>query len=199
MLARRIKRSVAIVKSTKMVIRIFLFLYLFALSTAAISSEKEQWYRDGKPIPVDEMPSNMGLEKGFGAQLALITDESFFKRWATPGGVPSVSTVDTVSKGVLVYAITFFSNPGVVDGYARLSADYKVLNPDGSIYAEHTNLPVLPNNFHFIEDQIYMSVAKLGITFEPQDHLGIYKVISVIRDEIKNAELRLESEILVNY
>ncbi|MGD8559281.1 MAG: hypothetical protein PVG89_18270 [Gammaproteobacteria bacterium] len=173
-------------------------LHFLLLATAAIADESEKWYRDGRPVSEEDMPRNMGLIDGFGAQLALTTDESFFERWAMPGGVPSITPVNRVSKGVLVYAVTFFTNPGMENGYARLTGSYKVFRPDGSMYAEHDNLPVLPNNFQFIEDYIYLSVAKLGITFEPQDQSGTYKVLSIIRDEVKDAELVLVSDIVVD-
>lgn len=118
------------------------------------------------------------------AMLAITADEAgFLQEWrSTPEDqAPTLHTTDQARRGDTLTVLLFFSGCGGVSGVCGAQVEYRVLNPDGSLYAEIPSRPVWggpplrPRN-------VYLSPGMLRIRIEPQDALGDYQVVAQFRD-----------------
>jgi hypothetical protein len=176
---------------------IVLMLLLASLNSYAnISSsplDASGWSENGRPVPDSD---NVKSQKGFGAQLWIINDESFFEEWKRPE-TPHVPVTKRAPRNKPVFIIFFFINPGVdEDAEAQVRADVTIKSPDGSIYGEFKDVEIWQGSNKVPANNIQLSAAHIGLVIEDTDQLGQYIVEAVVKDQVKNVNLRLRTELI---
>ena len=169
------------------------------LFCSLVTTTHAQWRDAGRVVPDTEWSKSDGA---LGAML-LVTDdpEGFFERWAKPPSPdykPEIMTVSTARRGETVMAIIIFigcaANP---DGNCVSEVDYKVLNPDGSLYGDlkkgelWKDKPAPPDRY------LQVSVANLAFKIEEDDPFGTYQLEAVVRDMVTNKQLKLKQTLEV--
>lgn len=158
-----------------------------------------QWRQNGEVVPDEPWRKSDGE---FGAIL-LLTDkpEAFLEQWsrpAKPGYVPSIKTVAEASRGDVVAAMILFARCTPAEsGKCRSTASFKVIRPDGSIYAEHTGA-VLWQEAPPAKASLQVAEAHLAFEIENDDPLGVYKIQTTVRDLIGGESVTLTQELGVS-
>lgn len=136
-------------------------------------------------------------EKDFGAQLLLTEAAKFFEDWNKPE-TPQLNATDRARRMFPLHTVLVFSNPGLDQSKsADVTADIIVRKPDGSIYAEHKNLPCWKGKYVAAPFSLQLAQGRLGIRIEPNDPGGTYSVEVTIRDNIKKVQLKLRKTFVV--
>ncbi|HEM45492.1 MAG TPA: hypothetical protein ENO23_00435 [Alphaproteobacteria bacterium] len=138
----------------------------------------------------------------FGAML-LITDEwlAFEEAWDHPPSSdyrPHISTTETAARGDTVSIVILFqgcqANPS---GACQALADFRIVKPDGSVYADHPGAPLWsetpPRPGH-----LQLGAAQLHFEIEPNDPIGRYAIEVRARDmvAIRNVALVQHLEVI---
>jgi hypothetical protein len=82
-------------------------------------------------------------------------------------------------------------------GNCDSEVDFKLLKPDGSIYAEHSGVELWKRKPSPPRGNLQLSVANLGFKVELQDPPGKYTLRAVVHDRNAKLDLSLEQEIEV--
>ena len=131
----------------------------------------------------------------FGAHL-IFTDkeEETFRRWNIPSRVVDLDTTDKIKRNELLTVLVIFSGcKADENGNCKVIANYKVLQPDGAVYADLPPMEVwfdkpVPKN-----KSLEMSAQYLRIRIEPHEPLGKYTVHADVTDMISKCTLKLTS------
>ena len=150
------------------------------------------------PVADNEWTS---FEKDFGAML-VITDkhDEFVQAWnkpAAPDYQPRMSTVSQAVRGSTVVALVLFTNCTANEaGNCDSEVDFRVLRPDGSVYAEFANIELWKLK---VPPKGVLSLGKafVGFKIEMDDPLGTYRFEAVVRDKQANYRLALAQSLEV--
>lgn len=163
----------------------------------AASSVSAQWYDEvGKPLPDTEWRKS---SDGLGAALLLTTEiDAFLKEWSTTpeSHAPVLKPTSRAKRGDVVAALVVFFGCGSSRASCNAVVDFKVLNPDGSVYGDipfsraWSGPPPKPK-------VVTLSPAQLRIRIEPKDQLGKYTVIANFREADSGKQIRLRQEFTV--
>jgi hypothetical protein len=124
--------------------------------------------------------------------------EAFLNEWSTPpDSTPRISSVDSAHRGDTVVAFVFFTGCKPIKGRCDSEADFKLLRPDGSVYAEQAGVELWKDKPPPPLGNLQLSVANLGFRVELVDPLGNYHLKVVVRDLNAKLDLSLEREIEV--
>lgn len=150
----------------------------------------------GKPLEDTEWMKSHG---DFGAQLLLITDEqAFFKRWETPSKVVSFDTASIVHRGQpLITPIIFSGCTADAQGHCQVSADFKILRPDGTAYAELPQVGLWQNRPPPPPGLLELGVGYIKVVIEPEDPAGTYTVEAQVKDAVGHAAFVLTQRFTV--
>lgn len=165
-------------------------LSLLALLIPALAAA--QWHENGRVIG-DEPWRRADGE--FGAML-LVTDRpgEFIEEWkrpAAPGYQPTIHTVSEASRGDVVAAMILFARcSGDALGNCRSTADFQVIRPDGTLYAEHKGVAVWEGPAPRAA-ALQLSLAHLAFEIEPEDPVGRYEIRAVVRDGVSRRSVTL--------
>ena len=165
----------------------------YAKNTTQSSSSVTEygWQQDGKPIPDSD---NIKSKNGFGAQLWIINDESFFDAWNKPE-TPRVPITKTAIRNKPVVIIIFFINPGLdQESKANVVADITIKSPDGKVYGNFNDIEIWQRIYSAPRNAIQLAIGNLDVKIEEGEQLGIYKVEAKIKDKIKNITLELKTD-----
>jgi hypothetical protein len=162
------------------------------LTLLLIPFASSQWWQNGKRVPDDTWRRAKG---DLGVMLLLTRDAKLFlKDWyGTPQShAPSIRTTDRAVRGDVVAAFVVFtgcmpSPSGTCDG----TVDFTVLKPNGSVYSEAKNNPLLTGK-SAEAPTVQLSSAHLDIRIEQQDPLGMYTVKAHVRDTRANITIDVE-------
>lgn len=143
---------------------------------------------EGHSLPDTEFRKAIG---DFGAQLVLTDkEEETFTKWNTPSSVVNIATTKKINKGkFLTAAIIFFGCGADKSGNCELLVKFKILQPDGSTYADlppqeaWVNKPAPPNK------SLQMSVGYIRVRIEPNEPLGKYTITAEVIDKILGKSL----------
>ena len=154
-----------------------------------------QWNEGEERRPVPDTPW-MSSAEDFGAMLLITNDpDGFFEQWnkpPSPDYKPNMSTVTEAKRGDIVMAIILFSGcSGDKTGNCNSQVDFKVYNPDGSLYAEHSNGELWSNKPTIPQGSMQVSISNLGFEIELDDQLGEYRIEAIVRDMNANKRLSL--------
>lgn len=165
----------------------------------ALVTAHAQWREGGAAVPDTEWSKSDG---DFGAML-LVTDdpEGFFERWNQPPSqdyMPRMATVSSATRDDTVVAVVIFTgcsaNP---NGDRESEVDFKVLFPDGSVYADLEGGELWTGKPAPTPPTIQVSIANLGLKIENDDPFGIYRMEAVVRDKVTSRQLKLSQELEV--
>lgn len=169
---------------------------LFTLVFALLAQAQEFTWRDQEGNAVPDAPYQKAKD-GFGGMLLFTEDEEFFERWNTPEP-PKLVTVDGAERGVPIHTVLIFAGARAgTDGHVHVSYDAKVLKPDGSVYGEFKDIPILKDVPPAPPLALQLASGTLGILIEPEDPAGTYTVEIVIRDHVRESELKLTRSFVV--
>jgi hypothetical protein len=121
--------------------------------------------------------------------------ESFFYEWENTAAahIPQVKTTSQVRRGEVIAALLFFSGCGAEGDSCNAVVDFKVMKPDGSVYGDNPGNKVLawpaPK-----KGVVLLSQAHLQIRIEPNDPIGAYPVIAVLREPNTGKVIRLKQQ-----
>lgn len=162
---------------------------LLLVNFASFCGKKETWFKDFKPTKETHF---MKIKKGFAAQLQIVSDQSFFENWNKPGLFVQIPVTKKAEIGIPVFPIILFSNPGKGrDGKCNVTCDFIVRTPSGKKYGEHKNGNVWVNMPAPQENTLQLGIDYMGITIEPKDPNGRYRVEAIVRDKNKGVKLKL--------
>lgn len=178
------------------------FRNLIILILFCINSADAQWNEGDQrsPVPDTEWQKSNG---DFGAIL-LITNKpnEFFENWEKPPSPdykPQMATVSEARRGDVVMAIVLFSGCAPnKEGNCSSQVGFKVINPDGSIYADHAGGELWSNKPAIPVGNLQVSVSNLGFEIEPHDQLGEYLIQASVKDLAANKEVFLTQKIAIN-
>ncbi|MGI0118262.1 hypothetical protein [Zooshikella sp. RANM57] len=148
--------------------------------------------KEGNPVPDTESRKSIGE---FGANLLLTDKENeTFQRWNTTSVGVNLSTTDKIKRNDFISAFIIFSGCSVnKEGNCNLVVKFRVVQPDGSIYAElptqeaWVNKPA-PGKF------LQMSAGYIKIRIEDDEPLGVYQVFADITDQNSGNVISLSSK-----
>jgi hypothetical protein len=148
--------------------------------------------KQGEPLPDSDSRKAVGK---FGAQLIFVGDENeLFKRWATPSKTVDVKTVDSVRVNQSINAFVVFSGcTSDASGNCSVAMRFRVLRPDGSVYAETPPMEVWHNKPAPPGRSLELSAQYLKVVIEPTDPLGMYLVQTQVKDYNSGRVLQLSS------
>ena len=165
-------------------------LILVCALIAPISAISGWIDRDGNPLP--DAPDRKSIGD-YGAWLILTDKESeAFSRWNTPSEGVYINSTDKIERGKILTAFIIFSGCDVdKNGNCDLVVKYKIVQPDGKVYADLPNQevwvgkPVPPNK------RLGMSVGYIRIVIEQDELLGNYTVHANVYDNNQKKSIEL--------
>jgi hypothetical protein len=166
--------------------RVLLFIFVL-LSAPAFAG----WIdREGNALPDTEFRKSNG---DFGAQLVLTDkEEQTFRKWNTPSSVVDIATTNRIQVNRFLTAVIIFSGCGADNaGNCNLVVRFKILQPNGSVYADlptqeaWVNKPAPPNR------SLQMSVGYIRVRIEPHEPIGRYTMLAEVMDKNTGKTLNL--------
>lgn len=156
----------------------------------------QQWSENGTPVQNRE---HMASKNGFGAMILMTTDsKTALENWEMLTEGVSIPQAEKVEKGNPIEALILFSGCKPNNkGDCITEADYQIIKPDGSMYAEHKNTEIWRGKPAIPEGRLELAVDRVGLVAEPDDPVGIYKVVCTVRDLVGNIEFRIFSTFAV--
>lgn len=134
----------------------------------------------------------------FGAWLVQVADDrALYQAWSAPGRGVHINEIDSVEINAPISAFVVFAGCKADDaGNCNVLMRYRVLAPDGSIYADTPVMEVWSQRPAPPEKSLQLSVDYLKIIVEPHEQAGKYTVQVQVNDVIANKSLRLEKSFL---
>jgi len=175
-------------------IAIVVLLCILATATAAAG----QWSRNGQKVDDTAWRKSDG---DFGAML-LVTDDydSFVEQWekpAAPGYKPYISTTDRAARGDTVMVVILFQGCAAAEsGSCQAVVDFKVVRPDGTIYADHEGAPLWEGAVP-PAGTLQLGSSQMGFQVELDDPLGEYRIVTRVRDTVSKRTLTLTRPLTV--
>lgn len=178
------------------ILRISAVLLLLAVNGHAKVLSPEEisgWTQNGVPVADTD---NVKSKNGFGAQVWVINDASFFKNWEDPE-TPHVPVAKTAHRNKPVFIIFLFINPGVdKDLNADVLADVTISGPDGKVYGQFKNMDLWHGPYEAPVDSIQLAFSQITLIIEDADILGTYTITATVKDAIKNIAVDLKTEVI---
>ena len=146
--------------------------------------------KSGETLPESDNRKAVGT---FGAQLVFVANEDeLFKRWNTPSETVDISSIDKVAVNGAINAFIIFSGcTADKSGNCSVSMRFRVLQPDGKVYAETPPMEVWDEKPAPPGRSLELSVQYLKVVIEPKDQLGKYVVYAQVRDDRSGVVLQL--------
>jgi hypothetical protein len=167
--------------------------WLLAIGAVLLAgSASGQWQQNGEPVPDEPWRRSDG---DFGAML-MLTDraDDFLAQWqqpARPGYRPSLHSVSEARRGDTVTALILFTRcEASVLGECRSDLDWRVVRPDGSLYASHRevelwNAPPPPRG------ALQLGAGELTFEIERDDPFGRYEIHADVHDRVGDRRVSL--------
>lgn len=133
--------------------------------------------------------------------MLLLTDQpdEFLEAWARPASPeykPRMQRVFEARRGGIVAAMILFARCAPdASGNCRSVVDFRVLRPNGSVYAEHRaplweGPPPSPA-------ALQLGISHMMFEVELTDPLGRYRIEAVVRDQVAKRSVSLLEELVV--
>lgn len=147
--------------------------------------------RDGQEIPETR---NMKSDKGFGAMLWLASDIHIAKpEDGSSDGV--VTGTQRTKRNVPIYVIVLIMNPGVNEqNYTDVVFDLQIKNSDDEVVLESKDIFAENMEVPSYNDRLRPAESRVGIELDEEEALGMYTVVTVVRDRARNAQVHLEAD-----
>ncbi len=166
-----------------------LHLVLFlGLVASAYAASPGVWYDGDKEAP--DRP-HQKAKKGFGVQLLLTKDETFFKAWESPAP-PKLEIAKTAMGGDSVYSVLLFFGAGKdKSGKAKVTFSGQVTAPDGKILKKFKDAVALDGPYRGSEYDLSLSAAYVGFQMARKEGKGIYTLEITVTDHVKDVSIPL--------
>lgn len=148
------------------------------------------WLGQGNKI--EDTPSKKS-KQGFGASLVVVRNEAFFAQWeAGKGGTGEVAVplVKQVSQIAPFWVVIFTTGAGVDGSNCDVTFDVSIKRPDESEFKKYENLTACKDTKQDA-GVIYLSQDKAMAELTLDEPVGSYSIDAVVRDKIKQVELKL--------
>ena len=167
-------------------------ILLVALMLLPLAANAGWISRSGQPIPNSESSKSVGR---FAAQIVLVADErELVQNWRIPSEAVDVHTTNTVPPNGFINAFVVFGGcKANADGNCRVVMRFRVLKPDGGVYAETPQMEVWTDKPAPPGRSVELSVDYLKIRIEPNDLLGKYVIQTHVTDENAATEIELKA------
>lgn len=154
-------------------------IFLMAIASMLILAPAE------KPLPTNEARSGAF----YAVQLSFDDPDRFEREWGvkTEGAHLSTTTVAYRNKPIFVTAI-LAGCAADAQGNCDVTADIKVIDPNGSVYAEHQGVEAWRARQPPAE-RLVLSAARLGIVIEAGEPLGVYRIRLTLHDNVSKRDL----------
>ncbi len=163
----------------------------YASNAISTQHQEDGWLKNGAPISDSD---NIKSKDGFGAQMWIINDESFFDDWNRPE-TPSMTITETAIRNRKIFIIFLFINPGIDQASkANVVANVLITDPAGGTYGEFKDVEVWQRVYDAPRNSIQLGVAHLGLVIEDDEQLGTYRIEAEVKDQIKDVTLELQTE-----
>ena len=162
--------------------------FLLALPTLVFAGWINQ---SGESLPDTDASKAVG---DFGAQMIFVSDErELLSLWRTPSETVNVKTIDKVETSGFVNAFIVFGGcKPDISGNCSVTMRFRVLQPDGKVYAETPAMEVWKEKPVPPGKSIELSVDYLKIRIEPNDQIGQYTVQAQVKDENASIVMQLK-------
>lgn len=162
----------------------FVLLFIPVLASAAFINKSAELLLDA------ELTGEMN---GFGARLIFVGNEDeLFSRWGEDAEMVEIGTIDTVRQNGVLNIFVVFSGCAKDDsGNCNVVMSFKVLRPDGSVYAQTPAMDVWYNRPAPPNKVVELSMQYLKLVIEPTEPLGRYMIHAKIRDNNSGGVLQL--------
>lgn len=168
--------------------------FIFALLTFVIPAVASAGWIDksGKSLADAQNRKAVG---DFGAQVVFVADDKrMFELWGTPSETVNIQTIEKVTVNGQVNAFVVFSGckPNMA-GNCDVTAQYKVFQPNGKIYADTPPMEVWQAKRPPPGKSLELSVQYLKVVIELTDMLGKYVINTQVRDNVSGVVLELSA------
>lgn len=165
---------------------------LFIMLLIPLLSHAEQWHTNGNPAPKE---SHQGSVNEFGAMILMTTDsKKVLENWSKPTAGVHIPDTNKVMKGNPIEALVLFSGCAVNEhGNCVTEVDYKIIKPNGEVYAEYKNTELWRNKPALPKGRLGLAVDRVGLIAEPEDPFGTYKVSCLVKDLVAGSKFNIYS------
>ncbi|HLX22943.1 MAG TPA: hypothetical protein VKR38_06315 [Usitatibacter sp.] len=136
---------------------------------------------------------------GMGAMLVLTSNyNDFIKEWtgSDEKHTPQLKPVAELKRGDDATILVFFSGCAKPGERCVLTADFKVIAPNGSVYGEFKDRPAFDDAIDKA-GTVMLSHAMTQMRIEPNDALGEYKVLVTMHRPSTKTSIELEQSVRV--
>lgn len=174
----------------KQIVSLFLLFYCIHANAGWINKQ-------GQILPDEEHRKSIG---DFGAELIFVDNEQkLFQRWAIPSETVNLNTIESISINKPISAFIIFSGcKSDTTGNCSVAMRFKVLQPDGKLYAKTQAMEVWHNKPAPLNHTLGLSIEYLKIVVESHEQLGNYIVVAQVRDNISGDVISLQKTFSVS-
>jgi hypothetical protein len=165
---------------------------LLVLALLAFFNARAQWIdKQGNTLADTDDRKAIGA---FGAEIVFTTDaEALESRWAIPSDSVTVDSVESVRINQPISAFVVFSGcKPKVAGKCNVSMTFRVIQPDGKVYANTPSMEVWQDKQAPPEKALALSVQYLRVRIESHEQRGRYTVQVEVHDENSGNVLHLK-------
>jgi hypothetical protein len=164
---------------------------LLAIAAASLDASAELVDRSGALLPTSEYCKSDGP---FNAWLLFVpSDRELYNAWGVPSESVEIDEVDsTLVNSPISMFVVFGGCAADSAGNCQVDMRYRVLAPDGSVYAETASMEVWLAKAAPLGRTLELSVDYLKVVVEPHEQVGTYHVQTQVRDRVANKVLTLE-------
>ncbi len=161
-----------------------------AIAVALGDTASAQWFVAGATAGDLDFAKSDGE---FRAALFLTNrPKEFFEAWEKPTDPVQLLASNRATRGKPIETIVVFSNcQAGPDGLCDATVEFVVYRPDESVYGKTGKTELWLKKPPPARDAIQFGVQTLGVTIEPGDPDGEYRVETTVRDNVRGASLRL--------
>ena len=168
------------------------FALFLALISAASAASPGVWYDGDKEAP--DRP-HQKAKQGFGVQLLLTKNESFFTEWLSPTP-PKLEVTSTATAGETVYSVLLFFGAGKdKKGNSKVTFSGHVTAPDGKVIQEFKDAIALDGPYSGSPYDLSLSVGYARISMAKEGGKGTYSLEITVTDHIKKLSIPLVQKI----
>ena len=121
-------------------------------------------------------------------------EKDVFSRWDTPSDIFHVKSTNSIERGKILSVLVFFIGCGAdKDNKCNLVVKYRIIRPDGKIYAEIPYQEAWVGKPAPINNTIGLSMGYIQIIIDPGDPLGKYTVHATVYDNNLKSTYALET------
>ncbi len=168
----------------------------FILAMASATAWAQWMDQSGKALPDEPFRKTVD---GMGAMLVLTSKyNDFIKEWTGTDDKhsPLLKPVSELKHGDDATILVFFSGCAKPGQPCNLTADIKVIAPNGSVYGEFKDRPAFDATIDK-EGTVMLSHAMIQMRIEPNDAVGEYKVLVTLHRPSTKTSIELEQRLRV--